>query len=509
MQSVDVDVAAGVRLRVRHWGLGFGRGPAAAWRPNPWPGWDGPEGRPAAWRPNPWPGLGFGPEGRPAAWRPNPGQGAGRPFLLVHGLSSNARLWDGVAARLGGAGHPVYAVDLRSHGESDAPPDGYDTSTAADDLAALCARLGLARPVVAGQSWGGNVVVRLAARQPELVGRAGPGRRRLDRPDRDVRQLGAVRRRRCDRPRSTGGRPPRCGRYLRRGPPGLVRRTRSRPPWPTCASEPDGTVPAPAVDPAPHADRAQHVGATRRGPTSPDHGAGAAAAGHRRRAGGDGRSARWSTKAAGALPGARIQEYVGGDHDLHAQHPDAVAADLLTLAAGGPDARPAGHHGLRRDRADHGQAAPGHLRAGRRPAGRAARYAVRLPVQRGRHLRPGPSATSPPASGRTVTVVNWRTAPPPGLARERALARAARRRLGLRRPGLAHLRAAPVAGHPGARRAGRRAGPRRRGRVRQRGRADPGLAHRAGVRDLQGRHRPVLGAGPRPGRAGRAACRRW
>jgi len=54
-----------------------------------------------------------------------------RPFLLVHGLSSNARLWDPVAARLAAAGHPVTAVDLRSHGESDAPPGGYDTATAA------------------------------------------------------------------------------------------------------------------------------------------------------------------------------------------------------------------------------------------------------------------------------------------------------------------------------------------------------------------------------------------
>jgi pimeloyl-ACP methyl ester carboxylesterase len=49
-------------------------------------------------------------------------------FLLVHGLSSNARLWDQVAGRLAAAGHPAYAVDLRSHGESDAPPAEYDTA---------------------------------------------------------------------------------------------------------------------------------------------------------------------------------------------------------------------------------------------------------------------------------------------------------------------------------------------------------------------------------------------
>ncbi|WP_433080662.1 alpha/beta fold hydrolase [Dactylosporangium sp. CA-052675] len=89
----------------------------------------------------------------------------GAPFLLVHGLSSNARLWDGVAGHLVAAGHPVYAADLRSHGESPRPAGGYDTATAADDLA----ELGLPPAIVAGQSWGGNVVVRLAARHPERV----------------------------------------------------------------------------------------------------------------------------------------------------------------------------------------------------------------------------------------------------------------------------------------------------------------------------------------------------
>jgi pimeloyl-ACP methyl ester carboxylesterase len=103
-----------------------------------------------------------------------PSEATGRPpFLLVHGLSSNARLWGEVAAALGRAGHPSFAVDLRSHGESDAPEAGYDTATAAADLAVVIKELGLDRPIVAGQSWGGNVVVRLAARHPELVGGIG------------------------------------------------------------------------------------------------------------------------------------------------------------------------------------------------------------------------------------------------------------------------------------------------------------------------------------------------
>src|SRR5690349_24023266 len=87
-----------------------------------------------------------------------PGESGRVPFLLVHGLSSNARLWDGVAARLAAAGHPAYAVDLRSHGLSERPAGGYDTPTAADDVAAVARSLGLPPAVVAGQSWGGNVV---------------------------------------------------------------------------------------------------------------------------------------------------------------------------------------------------------------------------------------------------------------------------------------------------------------------------------------------------------------
>ena len=53
-----------------------------------------------------------------------------RPFLLVHGLSSNARLWDGVGRRLAAAGHQVVAVDQRGHGRSEQVADGYTPRSA-------------------------------------------------------------------------------------------------------------------------------------------------------------------------------------------------------------------------------------------------------------------------------------------------------------------------------------------------------------------------------------------
>ncbi len=92
-----------------------------------------------------------------------------RAFVLVHGLASNARLWDGVAERLAELGHASIAVDQRGHGESSKPERGYDFQTVTDDLVAVIEQA-LGRPaILAGQSWGGNVVVEFARRHPDLV----------------------------------------------------------------------------------------------------------------------------------------------------------------------------------------------------------------------------------------------------------------------------------------------------------------------------------------------------
>jgi pimeloyl-ACP methyl ester carboxylesterase len=85
--------------------------------------------------------------------------------VLVHGLASNARMWDGVGLELAARGIPSVAVDLRGHGGSPKPDGGYDFDAVVGDLLPLLED----RPVVAGQSYGGNVVVHLAARHPELV----------------------------------------------------------------------------------------------------------------------------------------------------------------------------------------------------------------------------------------------------------------------------------------------------------------------------------------------------
>ena len=114
--------------------------------------------------------IGSGVELHVVRWTPPESvEPSGRSWTLTHGLASNARLWDGAARRLAARGHLVVTVDQRGHGLSSKPDAGYDVANCADDLALLIAELGLERPAVAGQSWGGNVVLELGHRHPEAV----------------------------------------------------------------------------------------------------------------------------------------------------------------------------------------------------------------------------------------------------------------------------------------------------------------------------------------------------
>jgi len=87
-------------------------------------------------------------------------------FVLLHGLASNKQTWQRSAQVLANAGHRVITVDQRGHGLSDKPDDGYEFATICEDLALLLDALAIERPIVAGQSWGGNVVLEFGARYP-------------------------------------------------------------------------------------------------------------------------------------------------------------------------------------------------------------------------------------------------------------------------------------------------------------------------------------------------------
>ena len=91
------------------------------------------------------------------------------PFLLVHGLASNKHMYDGVGEALATARRRSIAIDQRGHGHSAKPEVGYDIATVSADLAEVLSALSIPRAIVVGQSWGGNVVIEMGVRFPELV----------------------------------------------------------------------------------------------------------------------------------------------------------------------------------------------------------------------------------------------------------------------------------------------------------------------------------------------------
>jgi pimeloyl-ACP methyl ester carboxylesterase len=97
--------------------------------------------------------------------------GAGRPLVLVHGVTGHASLWHDVAAGLTSL-RRVVSVDMRGHGDSQWSVDSaYGTDDHALDLEAVVNDLGEAPVDLAGLSWGALVALAFASRHPDLVGR--------------------------------------------------------------------------------------------------------------------------------------------------------------------------------------------------------------------------------------------------------------------------------------------------------------------------------------------------
>jgi pimeloyl-ACP methyl ester carboxylesterase len=105
------------------------------------------------------------------AW---PGPNDARPVLLVHGLSRTSWSWLPVARRLARR-HPIVAPDLRGHGASDAPREGYELESLALDMLTVVAAQGWGSAVggpavvVAGHGLGAIVAVEAARLEPASV----------------------------------------------------------------------------------------------------------------------------------------------------------------------------------------------------------------------------------------------------------------------------------------------------------------------------------------------------
>src|SRR5882672_3714837 len=88
--------------------------------------------------------------------RPN-----GIPILLIHGWSQCHLCWMKQHEGEQEDAFRIVALDLRGHGNSDAPlqPEQYtDGDKWAGDIAATMDQLGLDRPILVGWSYGGVIV---------------------------------------------------------------------------------------------------------------------------------------------------------------------------------------------------------------------------------------------------------------------------------------------------------------------------------------------------------------
>jgi len=88
--------------------------------------------------------------------------GAGRPVVLLHGVTLQWWVWSAVIRLLRGR-YQVIAWDMRGHGESRAGDRGVSLEACADDLALLLETLDLRDAIVVGHSMGGMCLGRFAA----------------------------------------------------------------------------------------------------------------------------------------------------------------------------------------------------------------------------------------------------------------------------------------------------------------------------------------------------------
>jgi len=81
--------------------------------------------------------------------------GRGRPLVLLAGHGATAHDFGEFPLKLASSYH-VYAITRRGYGFSSVPASGYDAERLGDDVVAVIDSLKLVRPVLIGESMGGE-----------------------------------------------------------------------------------------------------------------------------------------------------------------------------------------------------------------------------------------------------------------------------------------------------------------------------------------------------------------
>lgn len=94
-------------------------------------------------------------------------QGTGEPLIMLHGNGENHTIFD-EAIEVLSKHYTVYAIDTRSHGQSDKVKELHYCDMA-EDVKCFIEELGLEKPVLYGFSDGGIVGLLLAIKYPNLL----------------------------------------------------------------------------------------------------------------------------------------------------------------------------------------------------------------------------------------------------------------------------------------------------------------------------------------------------
>ncbi len=96
--------------------------------------------------------------------------GEGSDVILIHGVTGDLSVWFlSKAIQELGTTHRATAYDLRGHGYSDVPPDGYTSGDHAQDLLAIMDEIGAPKAKIVGHSFGAVIAAHAAAIAPERI----------------------------------------------------------------------------------------------------------------------------------------------------------------------------------------------------------------------------------------------------------------------------------------------------------------------------------------------------
>ena len=95
--------------------------------------------------------------------------GKGPDMVMLHGLGGNLAVWHLKMVPELQRQYRITTYDLRGHGYSEAPQEGYTTQDLAEDLRGLLDAVGIERAYLVGHSWGADIALHFSLLYPNRV----------------------------------------------------------------------------------------------------------------------------------------------------------------------------------------------------------------------------------------------------------------------------------------------------------------------------------------------------